>query len=65
MIVSGGGNPEGSCYKHVRNEKVQNVQPLVPHARKHIGTVIIFLAASCTMRDFPVPDEFTMHVCIT
>jgi len=36
----------------------------VPHVRKHIGTVIIFLAASCTIRDFPVPEEFTMHVCI-
>jgi hypothetical protein len=63
-IVSIGGNPEGSGYKHIKYEKGQNMKPCVPFVRKHIGTVITFLAASCTMRDFPVPDEFMMHVCI-
>jgi hypothetical protein len=47
-MVSGGGNPEGSGYKHVKYEKGHNMKPCVPFVCKHIGTVITFLTASCT-----------------
>jgi len=61
--ISGGGNPDGSCYKDVK-KKAQNLKPRVPSSRRHIGMVMIFVATSSTMRDFPVPDELTMLVCL-
>jgi hypothetical protein len=43
---------------------MRNAKPFVPFSRKHIGTVMTFVATSWTIRDFPVPDEFMMQVCI-
>jgi hypothetical protein len=44
--------------------KVREVRPCVSAPRRHIGTVMISLANLSSMRDFPVPAELTMHVCL-
>jgi hypothetical protein len=40
------------------------MQPCDPSLRRHIGRVMISVAAWSTIRDSPVPDEFTMHECL-
>jgi hypothetical protein len=39
-----------------------NVKPWLPGGRRHIGTVMMLIESSSTIRDFPVPDEFMMLV---
>jgi len=59
----GVGTLRRSC-KHAIFIKKQNDKPLLLFACRHIGTVMIFFPSSSTMRDFPVPDEFTMVVSL-
>jgi len=59
----GEGTLFGPDYEHAKTDE-QNGSPELGSERRHIGTVIISVASSSTIRDFPVPDEFTMVACL-